>query len=87
MTGSIKAVGFGLVLALAGMPALASGEGVMLNQETRAKIVEKMTGEGYEVRKVKTEDGYYEVYALKDGKKLEIYLDADLNPVRTKGDD
>lgn len=87
MNRSITAVGLGLVLALAGLPALASGDGAKLSQETRARIVEKMTGEGYEVRKVKTEDGYYEVYALKDGKRLEIYLDADLNPVKTKGDD
>lgn len=87
MNRSITAVGLGLVLALAGLPVLASGDRAKLSQETRARIVEKMTGEGYEVRKVKTEDGYYEVYALKDGKRLEIYLDADLNPVKTKGDD
>ena len=84
---SAKALGFGLVLAMGGLPAMASGYDKALTPEIRAQIIEKMTGEGYEVRKVKTEDGYFEVYALKDGKKLEIYLDADLNPVMTKGDD
>lgn len=82
-----KAVGFGLVLALGGLPALASGNDRALTAEIRAQIVEKMTAEGYEVRKVKTEDGYFEVYALKDGKRLEIYLDADLKPVKTKTND
>ena len=42
---------------------------------------------GYEVRKGEMEDGMIEVYALKDGKRYELYLDAALQIVRTKIDD
>jgi hypothetical protein len=34
-----------------------------------------LTAEGYDVRKVESEDGQIEVYAVKDGKRLEIYVD------------
>lgn len=30
--------------------------------------------EGYEVRKIKTEGGCYEVYAKKNGKRLELFI-------------
>ncbi|WP_323784548.1 PepSY domain-containing protein [Thalassovita sp.] len=83
----IKALGFGLVMTLSGLPALAAQNGVTLTPEIRAQIVEKLTNDGYEVRKIKVEDGYYEAYALKDGKKLELYLDAALKVMKTKGND
>ena len=50
------------------------------------QITAKLSEEGYEVRKVKTEDGLYEAYALKNGEKFEIFMDADLNVVRTKSE-
>ncbi|RMD92471.1 MAG: PepSY domain-containing protein [Alphaproteobacteria bacterium] len=31
---------------------------------------------GYEVRKSQMEDGFIEVYALKDGSRYEVYVDA-----------
>ena len=34
-----------------------------------------LTEQGYDVRKVKVEDSCLEAYALKDGKRMEIYLD------------
>ena len=45
----------------------------MSMEEARAKVVSM----GYEVRKLEVDDGCYEAYATKDGKRLEIYL----NPV------
>lgn len=51
---------------------------------TQAKITEQLTAEGYEVRKIDSEDGMIEVYAVKDGKMYELYLDADLKVVKTK---
>jgi hypothetical protein len=45
----------------------------MSMDEARAKVVSM----GYDVRKIKVEDGCYEAYATRDGKKLEIYM----NPV------
>lgn len=41
---------------------------------TKQAAKEKITALGYETRKVKTEDGCYEVYALKDGDRFEIFL-------------
>ena len=43
--------------------------------------------EGYKVRKIDMEDGMIEAYVLKDGQRLELYLDAALNVVRSKIDD
>ena len=37
----------------------------------------KLTGEGMEVRKIKVENGCYEVYGIKDGQKVEM----NFNPV------
>ncbi|APX24571.1 MAG: PepSY domain-containing protein [Rhodobacteraceae bacterium] len=71
------------VLSFAG-PALASPE---IDADTKAKVEQKLTAEGYEVRRVDSEDGMIEVYALKDGARLELYLDSDLNIVKTKGED
>ncbi len=71
------------VLSFAG-PALASPE---IDAATKAKVEQKLTAEGYEVRRVDSEDGMIEVYALKDGARLELYLDSDLNIVKTKGED
>lgn len=36
----------------------------------------KLTGEGWTIKNVKTDEGCYEVYATdKDGKKVEVYFD------------
>ena len=51
---------------------------------TQAKITEQLTAAGYQVRKIDREDGMIEVYAVKDGKMYELYLDADLKIVKTK---
>ena len=46
-----------------------------------------MAAQGYDVRKIEIEDGEIEVYALKDGKRLEIYLNPDLSVNRIKTND
>ena len=40
--------------------------------KNEAKAV--LIAEGYEVRKVKVEDGCYELYTKKDGKKFEVFI-------------
>ncbi|OSQ49325.1 PepSY domain-containing protein [Marivita geojedonensis] len=77
-----------LALALA-LPAtaFASSDDYGLTTERMTEIRTKLTAEGYEVRKIEMEDGMIEAYVLKDGQRLEIYLDAALNVVRTKVDD
>jgi hypothetical protein len=57
-------------------PALAEVTvGAMVGHD-EAEVRQTLTADGYEVRKVETEDGEIEAYALKDGKKLEVYVDA-----------
>lgn len=65
-------------------PAFASET---INPALKDKITAKLTAEGYDVRKVQMEDGGYEVYAVKDGKTMELYLDDKLNVVKTGGED
>lgn len=74
------ALAVGVALAA---PAFASES---VDDETKAKVVEKLEAMGYEVRKVEREDGELEAYALKDGHRFEIYLDENLNIVREKED-
>lgn len=76
-----------LSLALISGAAFASSDSQRLDDAKRAEITTKLTAEGYDVRKIEMEDGEIEVYALKDGKKLEIYLAPDLTITRTKTSD
>jgi Peptidase propeptide and YPEB domain len=46
-----------------------------------------LKGEGYEVRKVQMEDGNFEAYVIKAGKKFEVVLNADLKITDTKAAD
>jgi hypothetical protein len=78
LTTTALAALIGLGLAL---PSFASDAP---DATTQAKITEQLTADGYEVRKIDSEDGMIEVYAVKDGKMYEIYLDADLKVVKTK---
>ena len=68
------------------VPAAFASGGVTLNDETEKAVRATLTEQGYEVAKVKTEDGLFEAYARKDGKKMEVFLDADYVIVRTKAD-
>ena len=43
--------------------------------KTADEITASLTSQGYEVKKVKPEDGLLEAYALKDGKRYEVYVD------------
>jgi len=77
-----------LAIAAGGMVhASDSYSSMALDDTTRAKIAETLTADGYEVRKVETEDGMFEAYALKNGQRYEIYLDRDLKVVKTEIDD
>ncbi len=40
---------------------------------TKESVTKTLKEEGYEIRKVEVEDGCYEVYAMKDGKKFEFF--------------
>ncbi|WP_227362146.1 PepSY domain-containing protein [Sedimentitalea arenosa] len=83
----LKAMLLGSVLTLAAGSALASESGVKLTDEVRTQISTMLTGQGYEVGKIKTDDGLYEAYARKDGKRYEVYLNEKMEIVKTKEDD
>jgi hypothetical protein len=72
---------------LAAGGAFASEDAVSLTDDVRAQITSTLTEQGYEVGKIKTDDGMYEAYARKDGKKYEIYMNAKMEIVKTKVDD
>lgn len=87
----IASLSFAAALAFAtAMTATApvfASEAVTLDQKTEQAIRERLTNQGYEVRKVKVEDGMYEAYVMKDGKRAEVILNKDLEVVRVKSDD
>ncbi|MEZ5675342.1 Peptidase propeptide and YPEB domain-containing protein [Thalassovita litoralis] len=74
----------GVLVAGLASPVLASGK---VSEDMQTKIRAHLTEQGYDVRKIKREDGLYEAYVMKDGQKLEVYLDEQLTVVRTKSDD
>jgi hypothetical protein len=71
-----------LALVLAAPMGRAETEAVV-DAATQAKITAQLTAQGYEVRKIGQEDGQIEVYAVKDGKTYELYLDSSLNIVKS----
>lgn len=73
-----------ITLQAVATPALASSR---ISNEKAAEVRAALTEQGYEVRKIEMEDGNFEAYAIKDGKKFEIYLDANLKIVNTKSAD
>ncbi len=65
-----------LAAALFAAPAVAESVavGAQVGRDD-AQIRATLTGQGYDVRKTETEDGKIEIYAVKEGRKLEIYVD------------
>jgi hypothetical protein len=74
---------FYLLALVVGMafPALAEES---VDATTQDKLTKLLTDQGYEIRRIDAEDGLIEVYALKDGHKLEIYFDKDLKKVEVR---
>ncbi|WP_027262473.1 PepSY domain-containing protein [Sedimentitalea nanhaiensis] len=86
-TGYLKTLALCGAMALAGGTAFASGDSIQLTDEIKAQITATLTEQGYEVSKIKTEDGLYEAYARKDGKRYEVFLNDKMEVVRTENDD
>jgi hypothetical protein len=64
-----------LSFAFAAPMAHAENDGA-IDPATEATVTAALTAQGYEVRKVTSEDGMIEVYAIKDGQTAELYVDA-----------
>lgn len=50
---------------------------------TKDKVTADLTAQGYDVRKMEMEDGMVEVYAVKDGKAVQLFLDSAMKVVKT----
>lgn len=66
--------------------AYASGKVELTDQNTN-QIRTMLTEQGYEVAKIKIEDGMYEAYAKKDGQRYEVFLNAAFEIVDIEEDD
>lgn len=88
-THAMKKIILGTVLIVATLaaPLAYASSNNRVSEEQQKQIRERLTVQGYDVRKIDSEDGQIEVYVIKDGKKLELYLDQNLEIVRTKTDD
>ena len=80
-----------LATSLALSAALATGalatNPVELTDANTKQIRQVLTDQGYEVAKIKIEDGMYEAYAKKDGKRYEVFLNGDFEIVEIELDD
>ena len=72
-----------LALALPAGAALASDDNV--GDAVEARLTKQLEGQGYEVRKMEAEgDGLVEAYALKDGKRYELYVNPETGEIVRK---
>jgi hypothetical protein len=87
MTGFLRTLTICGALTMAAGAAFASNDSNKLTDEIKQQITATLTEQGYEVRKIKTEDGLFEAYARKDGKRYEVFLNDKMEIVRTEDDD
>ena len=72
-------------LMFAAVPfASASGD---IDPALKDKVTATLTAQGYDVRKIQMEDGQIEVYAVKDGQTMELYLNDKLEIQKTGGEE
>jgi hypothetical protein len=76
-----------LAISLLALTAGAAFAEADLTPEMKTKIEDMLKAQGYEVGKIKVEDGNYEAYVKKDGEKMELYLNDKLEIVKTAEED
>lgn len=72
----INCIASAATVALAASFAMAAVSEGDYAGKSKAEITKSLEQLGYEVRKIETEDGYLEAYALLDGARFEIYVDS-----------
>ncbi len=75
-----------LAATLIASTAAMAEAAVELNDANKEKITQMLVEQGYEVGKIKIEDGLYEAYAKDENGKYEIFLNGDFEIVRTEND-
>ncbi|MGI1662610.1 PepSY domain-containing protein [Palleronia sp. KMU-117] len=81
-----KTLATSLALSAALATAALAANPVELTDANTQAITQMLTDQGYEVGKIKIEDGLYEAYAKKGDEKYEIFLNGDFEIVRTDAD-
>lgn len=67
------------------LPTIAfAGEKLVLNEQVKSDIKSSLESQGYNVGKIKIEDGLYEAYAKKDGERMEVLMNDKLDIVEIK---
>ncbi len=72
----------GLAIAVLALSATSAFADVDLTPEVKTKIQDMLKAQGYEVGKIKVEDGLYEAYVRKGDEKIELYLNEKLEIVK-----
>ena len=76
----------GLAIAVLALSATSAFADVDLTPEVKTKIEDMLKAQGYEVGKIKVEDGLFEAYVKKDGKKFEVFLNEKMGIVKSEQD-
>jgi hypothetical protein len=85
IAGTALAAVLALPLSFAAASSKLDGASV---GKTADEITASLTAQGYEVKKIKPEDGMLEAYALKDGKRYEVYVNTTTGTVaKVKAED
>ncbi len=78
------------IAGLAAAALLLSATAVLaemeITPEVKQKIEDTLKAQGYEVGKMKIEDGLYEVYVKKGDQKVELFLNEKLEVVKSEND-
>ena len=77
----LLSAGLAAALTLSAAAALAAVSEGDYAGKTEDEITKSLEAQGYKVRKIETEDGYLEAYALLDGQRFEIYVDPETGKV------
>lgn len=72
------------IAATAALPALAESS---VAAGTAKTLKTQLTKQGYEVRRMEMDKGLIEVYALKNGKRMELFFDKSLKQVKGQDSD
>ena len=76
----------GLAIAVLALSATSAFADVDLTPEVKTKIEDMLKAQGYEVGKIKVEDGLYEAYVKKGDERIELYLNEKLEIVKKAGE-
>ena len=77
----LLSAGLAAALTLSAGAALAAVSEGDYAGKTADEITKSLEAQGYKVRKIETEDGYLEAYAMRDGQRFEIYVDPETGKV------